>query len=47
MPSRKPATVSIGSSSLWRATRDHPAVTAHDEIHRYLPLATARDAEAA
>jgi hypothetical protein len=28
---------SIGSSALWRATREHPAVTSEHEVHRYLP----------
>jgi hypothetical protein len=27
---------SIGSSALWRATREHPAITPDHEVHRYL-----------
>jgi hypothetical protein len=27
---------SIGSSALWRATREHPAVTPDHEVHRYV-----------
>ncbi|NBJ13939.1 antibiotic biosynthesis monooxygenase [Microvirga arsenatis] len=28
---------SIGSSALWRATREHPAITPDHEVHRYVP----------
>jgi hypothetical protein len=28
---------SIGSSALWRATREHPAITPEHEVHRYVP----------
>jgi hypothetical protein len=27
---------SIGSSALWRATREHPAITPEHEVHRYV-----------
>lgn len=37
---------SIGSSALWRATREHPAITLEHEVHRYVPLATNPDAGA-
>jgi hypothetical protein len=29
---------SIGSSSLWKATREHPAITAEHEVHRYVRM---------
>jgi hypothetical protein len=29
---------SIGSSPLWRATREHPAITPEHEVHRYAAL---------
>lgn len=28
---------SIGSSTLWRAVREHPAITPDHEVHRYVP----------
>jgi hypothetical protein len=34
---------SIGSSSLWKAAREHPAITTDHEVHRYLPAATGDD----
>lgn len=35
---------SIGSSALWRATREHPAITPQHEVHRYLPLCGSSEA---
>jgi hypothetical protein len=29
---------SIGSSSLWKATREHPAITPEHEVHRYVRM---------
>lgn len=32
---------SIGSSDLWKAAREHPAITPEHEVHRYVPASAA------